>query len=166
MQNFGFYESVFYYWVILLGNFLSLFHAKFQFFPRLGGFSSNKIHFFSWKNSVFEGLDAFFGTFFGTFLSFFLFNPGRALTRDAKVVSGKPEGTSRCGYESLSLFSKRRVVDSRALTRGAKAVSGKPEGTSPCGCEKKKWSEWVSEWSLFGSLKILDLLYVIGGVLT
>ena len=30
-----------------------------------------------------------------------------------------------------------------------------------------KWSEW-SEWSevIFGSLKILDFLYVIGGVLT
>ena len=27
-----------------------------------------------------------------------------------------------------------------------------------------KWSE--VKWSLFGSLKILDLLYVIGGVLT
>ena len=27
----------------------------------------------------------------------------RGLTRDAKAVSGKPEGTSRCGYEPLSL---------------------------------------------------------------
>ena len=29
----------------------------------------------------------------------------RGLTRDTKAVSGKPEGTSPCGYETLSLFA-------------------------------------------------------------
>ena len=29
----------------------------------------------------------------------------RGLTRDAKAVSEKPEGTSQCGYQSLSLFA-------------------------------------------------------------
>ena len=36
-------------------------------------------------------------------------------------MSGKPEGTSRCGYESLSLFSKRRVVEPSRPKRAKRA---------------------------------------------
>ena len=36
----------------------------------------------------------------------------RGLTRDAKAVSEKPEGTSQCGYQSLSLFAADLLLPS------------------------------------------------------
>ena len=54
----------------------------------------------------------------------------RGLTRDAKAVSGEPEGTSRCGYQSLSLFvgSEVRGYDSpKSIESEVKVKSEKSE---------------------------------------
>ena len=82
-----------------------IFLQNFSFLRGWLAFLSKKKTFFSCKISDFAGLGALFGTFFCHFFVIFLksANPAgrsaRGLTRDAKAVSGKPECTSRCGYE-------------------------------------------------------------------
>ena len=84
-------------------HFFVIFSCKISVFCEAGrSFLSKKRHFFSCKISVFTRLGALFGTFFCHFFVIFLkcANPAgrsarsaRGLTRDAKAVSGKPEGT-------------------------------------------------------------------------
>ena len=70
----------------------------------------------------------------------------RGLTRDAKAVSEKPEGTSQCGYQSLSLFAADLLLPS---------------------LWKVKWvSEWSeSEWSNFWVFKIFGTFICYRGCL-
>ena len=89
-------------------------------------------------------------------------------------MSGKPEGTSRCGYESLSLFSKRRVVEPSRPKRAkrARANSRRESRVGEAGGHQPVWVrdslivKVKVSGVIFGSLKFLELLYVIGGVLT
>ena len=87
----------------LFGTFFCHFSCKISVFCEAGrSFWVKKKHIFSCKTKVFAGLGALFDTFFCDFCVIFLkcANPARrsarsarGLTRDAKAVSGKPEGT-------------------------------------------------------------------------
>ena len=102
MQNFSFCEAGCSFWYLFL-SFLCHFLCKNSVFCEGGWpFWVKKKTFFSCKISDFAGLGALFGTFFCHFFVIFLksANPARrsarsarGLTRDAKAVSGKPEGT-------------------------------------------------------------------------
>ena len=179
-------------WVVFLVPFfvifLWFFHAKFQFFARLGGlFELKKIFFLNTKLHCGSGWSFWVKkmSFFWDFLESLAAGlcgakralrtslgvkrkmrkpctlkpalvsvvwgkpmgrsaqSARGLTRDLKAVSGKPEDTSRCGYETLSLFAADLLLPSL-------------------------WSEWSEseKWSVLGPLFCMKLLYVIGGVLT
>ena len=154
MQNFSFCGAGCSFWYLFWCFFLPFFMQNFSFLRGWEVFLSKKKTIFSCKTSVFAGLGALFDTFFCDFCVIFLkcANPARrsarsarGLTRDAKAVSGKPEGT--------------------ILVRPA---SFAPHCRPPTPLVVKKWSEvkWVSEWANFGSCIFMKLLYVIGGVLT
>ena len=98
----GFMPGYLLFWVNFWSSFCHFFMQKFCFLRGWVVFLSKKKLFFSCKTSVFAGLGALFGTFFCHFFVIFLkcANPARrsarsarGLTRDAKAVSGKPEGT-------------------------------------------------------------------------
>ena len=158
MQNFSFCGSGWSFWYLFLALFCHFFMQKFSFLRGWEVFFSKKTTFFFVQNFSFCGAGwsfwvekmAFFWDFLENVAADLVWgNPAgrsarsaRGLTRDAKAVSGKPEGTSRCGYEPLSLSvierlwgnpAGRSARSARGLTRDAKAVSEKPEGTSQCG---------------------------------
>ena len=98
MQNFSFCGAGRSFWYV----FCHFFMQNFSFLRGCEVFLSKKKTFFSCKTSVFAGLGALFDNFFCDFCVIFLkcANPARrsarsarGLTRDAKAVSGKPEGT-------------------------------------------------------------------------
>ena len=114
-------------------HFFFHFSCKISVFCEAGrSFWVKKKTIFSCKTSGFAGLGALFGTLFCHFFVIFLkcANPAgrsarsaRGLTRDAKAVSGKPEGTSPCGYQTLSLFAADLLLPSLSVARY--------EGTTP-----------------------------------
>ena len=102
MQNFSFCGAGCSFWYLFWWFFLPFFMQNFSFLRGWEVFLSKKKTIFSCKTSVFAGLGALFDTFFCDFCVIFLkcANPARrsarsarGLTRDAKAVSGKPEGT-------------------------------------------------------------------------
>ena len=157
MQNFSFCGSGWSFWYLFLALFCHFFMQKFSFLRGWEVFFSKKTTFFFVQNFSFCGAGwsfwvkkmAFFWDFLENVAADLVWgNPAgrsarsaRGLTRDAKAVSEKPEGTSHCGYQSLSLFAADLLLPY---------------------CKMMMMNDEAN----FGSSIRMKLLYVIGGVLT
>ena len=164
MQNFEVLAAVFPF----LGHFFSHFFVIFSwtisvFCEARWFFRVKKDIFFHEKLRFLRGWMLFLVPFLAHFCHFFCLIRGERAKR----------ASANSRHESRAWEAGRHLPRSSAPTSFSPV---EPRREAPR-LVVKKWSEWVSEWSewvewvkwvkvIFGSLKFLELLYVIGGVLT